>query len=784
MKLIKSNTIAYKLILSFASSPLLIVIISLMALSTWNNLEKHVSTILEQSVPTLNSSYELEGSNAKLQSMIIKIQNVSTKIDNNDLSIQLNTQLHMINAILTDIPDATQLNNAYKTLSKDINFLSKQLLQRIDMKRESNKIENKIRWIQDDINDELQPLREELQWQLTLANKSDHRNDNLERINQEFSAIQKLINNTHELQRQVTDLKLIQHPYQVINAFHVLNYKINEIEVANRSLLHHSSTIAYHQLFDQLSKLIRPNALYQRVLNDRLNLDLNIQKSHLSLLKQLNILHLLIKKRVHSAEKTLKNVQTDTQTLISSSSQYLIFCFALSLCISIFVSLYFVNHRIVKRLNDLSANLDAINNGRIDFPNNVRGHDEIGLLSLRLQRFCQQMHEMERTNALNLINNTPASIITCDLKGTIESVNPSAKRLFHHLDEDDAALHWQQFSYQNQDALQIQFKEGSQLHHTGEVSVVLSLFNEEQHQHINLELQRFKQGHQTKIIITITDISEHVETEKLLERHVAQKTLHLSETNQRLLYEIEEHKKTESDLKNTQTELIQAAKMSVVGQAMTSMAHELNQPLNAMSSYLFSIPLAVSQQRYDEVDNAVGKIEKLTLRMNKIINNLRHFSKKHPADIALKKTDINAVIEQTFSILNSKAKQENISLKNQIKQPLFTYADNVQLEQVLINIMVNAFDAVAKCTKKDITLSLLSTQSKLYIIAIEDSGHGFDGRIIEHLFTPFTTTKEVGLGLGLSISQSIIKRFNGSILLASNLQRGAMLILELPHYDK
>lgn len=783
MKLLKINTIGYKLGLSFASSPLLILIISLVALTTWNNLEEHVSTILNQSVPTLNSSYELESSNAKLQGMIIKIQNATTKVDNHQLLMQLNQQLQRINLILLEIPDATKLNQAYFTISKDINSFSKLLLQRIDIHRKSQKIENKINWIQEDIMEELQPLREELQWQLTLTNKTNHRNYNLELINQDFSVIQKLIRNTYELQHQISDLKLTQQVHQIKNAFHVLNYKINEIKLCNTLLEHYSSTIAYHQLFNQLMALIHPNSIYQNILNKKANIDLNIQKNHFSLLGQLKSIHLLIKKRVHNAENILQDVQLDTQRLISSSSQYLIICFAFSLFTSLFLSIYFVSDRIVKRLNHLSENLEAINNGDINFTNNVTGDDEIGLISLRLQRFCQQVIEMERTNALNLINNTPASIITCNLEGKIESVNPSAKRLFLQSNDADHTLHWDQFSYHTQDLLQLQFKENSQLNQAGKTCVILSRTTAEKHQHINLELQLFKQGHQTKVIITITDISEHVETEKILAHHVAQKTLHLSEVNECLLNEIEEHKKTESNLKNTQTELIQAAKMSVVGQAMTSMAHELNQPLNAIGSYLFSIHLAVDKQRYEQINSAVDKIEKLTQRMNKIINNLRHFSKKHPADIALKKVDINNIIEQTCLILSSKAKQESITIHNHISQPVLTLADTVQLEQVFINIMVNSFDAVSKCTKKNINIHLISSTQQ-HIIAIDDSGNGFDKNIIGDLFTPFTTTKEVGLGLGLSISQTIIKRFNGSILLASNLNQGAMLILELPHYDK
>lgn len=133
-------------------------------------------------------------------------------------------------------------------------------------------------------------------------------------------------------------------------------------------------------------------------------------------------------------------------------------------------------------------------------------------------------------------------------------------------------------------------------------------------------------------------------------------------------------------------------------------------------------------------------------------------------------------------IVESRAKMQQTVINNLVPSGLFAFADQVQLEQVLVNLLVNSCDAVARNQHRSIDIILLSQDSESIKLAVSDSGSGFGEDIIKKLFIPFTTTKDVGLGLGLSICRSIMTRLNGDIFLASNLNHGAMVVLELKHY--
>ena len=134
-------------------------------------------------------------------------------------------------------------------------------------------------------------------------------------------------------------------------------------------------------------------------------------------------------------------------------------------------------------------------------------------------------------------------------------------------------------------------------------------------------------------------------------------------------------------------------------------------------------------------------------------------------------------------IVENRARIQKTTITSLLDSQLTALADQVQLEQVLVNLLVNSCDAVAGSKRREITISSLANEGSRLRIAVSDSGNGFAADIIEKLFIPFTTTKDVGLGLGLSICRSIMTRFDGDIFLASDLQGGAMVVLELNNHD-
>lgn len=779
------HTIGTKLLLAFGCCSLLITIISVVAWSTWSHLDDQFNTILDSSIPKLNTSYQLESQSAKVQVLLNNLQKAENSAEQNQTKIQLDHELKQIkNAIyeLKTNTDTTTLNSSSNQLISDIQQFHQQLQQRLQVQRKIKQTEERIRWLHQDIGDELLPLRQEVQWQLTrlLPNNTQHQ---AEILAEEFVLIQTIMDKEAELFSFIEQLSRQRYQSQISNAFQIIGYKIQEIEKLSQGLFYHSAAIAYKQLLTELITLIAPNQALHTLLEQDIQLTNTVADTKATISLHLMEQHEQIRLMVEHADNALNLVQEKTRQSISYGNQTLLVCFSLSILISIFITSYFVQKKIVKRLNSLSISLDAIAKGQLNFPISVTGRDEIGRLGTCLHHFCQQMQEMERTNALNLINNTQASIITCHLSGAIESVNSSAQDLFDQHITPSANMVWDFFTGADKRQLQDLFEMHSELHQSGICSLTLLDHHQHDPSYLRLDLRQFVQGHSKKVIITITDITEHVQTNRLLEIRVAEKTHSLTLANKELTAEIEERKRAEAHLKTTQSDLIQAAKMAVVGQTLTSMAHELNQPLSAISTYLYSSQLALQTKQYDTLPQSLDKIENLSQRMGKIINSLRHFAKKNPSDCPVSYVDIHQTAQHALEIVNTKAKRQHTRLVNHLPTSLSTLADSIQLEQVFVNLLVNGCDAVATHERKEIHIAHLYSTHTHHTVCVLDSGSGFSPDIIDGLFTPFTTTKDVGLGLGLNICLSLIDRFHGQITLASDTNGGAMVVLELPNYD-
>jgi len=231
----------------------------------------------------------------------------------------------------------------------------------------------------------------------------------------------------------------------------------------------------------------------------------------------------------------------------------------------------------------------------------------------------------------------------------------------------------------------------------------------------------------------------------------------------------EEHKHTEKILRETQDELIQTAKLAVLGQMSASISHELNNPLAAIHTYADNARKFLSMENTSQVDENLSRITLLTERMSKISSQLKFFSRKSINSMDV--INIQNVIQSATDIVSTQYKKNcfRIHIKNHLSE-LKALADIIQLEQILINLINNAMQAIENQTNGKI---IIHTEQKnnLTLIHIDDNGPGIDAKDIEKIFEPFFTTKKSGLGLGLSISARIMNSMKGK-LLASNLPTG------------
>lgn len=251
------------------------------------------------------------------------------------------------------------------------------------------------------------------------------------------------------------------------------------------------------------------------------------------------------------------------------------------------------------------------------------------------------------------------------------------------------------------------------------------------------------------------------------------------ERTSELQAEISERTKTEQALRQTQDELIQAAKLAVLGQMSASISHELNNPLAAIRSFADNGKRFLARQSYERVDDNLSRISALTDRMAKISSQLRSFTRKSDSN-EVSKLDIKPLILSAKELLAAQCKAKQVDLRLDLEQQLPNVELNpIQFEQVLINLVTNAMQALEQQDQRTIEISATVSDSHIAIF-VDDNGPGIAYSEQHQLFEPFYTTKKNGLGLGLSISQQITQAMGGTLDIADSPLGGARFVITLP----
>jgi histidine kinase len=239
----------------------------------------------------------------------------------------------------------------------------------------------------------------------------------------------------------------------------------------------------------------------------------------------------------------------------------------------------------------------------------------------------------------------------------------------------------------------------------------------------------------------------------------------------------------------TEQQLIQASKMATLGEMATGVAHELNQPLSVIktASSFFIKKLDEKKPFAEEVlSTMLRKIDANVDRASKIISHMRLFARK--SEIDLVHTDVNAVLTKAFDMFSQQLKVRGIAVNWEIREELPPVsADPIRLEQVFINLLLNARDAIEERSDTGDRAIWLRTDLRAgtVVIEVQDSGGGIPADVVNKVFEPFFTTKEVGkgTGLGLSISYGIIRECGGTIRAANAPGGGAVFIITLPVWE-
>lgn len=776
------SSLGRRLILAFVAITTLTGIMGMAAYMVWERLGQQVNLIVEESLPAIGSAYQLERASSRLLLLLAQLRDTRDPVQYQRLSISVSsTLLDIQNAYLLGTPgdqETPSQRQAFDELSTLVADHARYLKQQIDHFETLQQLQKRSNWLHQDLVDDVAPLLQEVEWHLTSMVASSDDMGEFGNVIKEFSALQDLTFKENELQALVNEVIAQRYQQDLESAFLFIGYKIDEIDELTSRLAEYPSTVSYRQILQDIVTLVKPEGqLHQLLLADSLTHQ-RLAALRPQLDDAVSRYHQRVSLMVSEANRSLSTLGHNSSQMVATGKLVILVVLALAILLSIFVLVVLIGRRLIGRLDVLGQDLARVAAGKMDLPVRTSGRDEIGQLGESLRHFCQQLQQMEQANALNLINNTQACLITCHPDGTIESVNPSALTLFQQTTIKPDQPLWQVFPEEARTVLASQFLPGQPLYQLGHSECTVASEREGKPRFLHFNLRRFEQGRGHRFIITITDVTRQELTARELAQRVEERTRELTENNHLLAAEVVQRQQAQRNLLQTQDELIQAAKMAVVGQAMTSLAHELNQPLSAMMTYLYTSRAALDAGQLQTLGEDLGKIEKLSQRMSRIITALRNFARKSPTEETRIRLELGQVAEQALLLLETRARRDGCTLRNELPAGLWIEADPVLIEQVLVNLLVNGMDAIAGRATREIRLLLLEQGSRQFKIAIADSGAGFGEAILPRLFTPFTTSKEVGLGLGLTICRSLLARCHAGILLGSALTGGAMVILE------
>jgi len=248
-----------------------------------------------------------------------------------------------------------------------------------------------------------------------------------------------------------------------------------------------------------------------------------------------------------------------------------------------------------------------------------------------------------------------------------------------------------------------------------------------------------------------------------------------------LASDISEQNRAERRRSSRLVELARVSRVSTIDEMATALAHEINQPLCAITSYAQACERMMNYGTggREEIASAIKAISQEATRAGEIIRGIRRFVRR---DISKRsEVDINAVIEDAVNLVEPELNRYYISLSLQLGKGLPpVVADSIQIEQVIINLLRNGLEAVVASDSKTRQFFISTMDEGCVEVSIRDNGVGIDPKIVDRVFDPFISTKSNGMGMGLSISRSIIESHGGRLWWVPNQAEGATFKFSLP----
>lgn len=430
----------------------------------------------------------------------------------------------------------------------------------------------------------------------------------------------------------------------------------------------------------------------------------------------------------------------------------------------------FLNRRVIQVARSLQAGATAIAKGDFDQRIAIRSADELGDVARSFNRMAQLLGEnvVSRIFFDNILRSMAESLIILDARQNITMVNQATVDLLGYSQEE-------LLGKQIGDLLGRE--QASDLTGTGTemYSGFLDVISRETVCSGKNDLKvpvlfsaaplKSAEGELEGTVCIVRDIRER----KVFEEQITRANTDLMAAN--------------AELKKTQAQLIQAAKLASLGEMATGIAHELNQPLHLISMGAELAELFLAKENKDLVKEKLEGILSQVNRATMIINHLRTFGREsHREEYDIH--DLNQIVNDSLGFFREQFRLHDIELASHLEADLpHIFCNPIQIEQVISNLLHNARDAMNNTPLKKITLRSFRGQDTV-ILELSDTGEGIAAKDLQNIFDPFFTTKPVGkgTGLGLSISYGIIKEHGGHIEVKSDGGQGALFTVTLPTY--
>jgi two-component system, LuxR family, sensor kinase FixL len=246
--------------------------------------------------------------------------------------------------------------------------------------------------------------------------------------------------------------------------------------------------------------------------------------------------------------------------------------------------------------------------------------------------------------------------------------------------------------------------------------------------------------------------------------------------------DLTEHQQTQARLQELQSELVHISRLTAMGEMASALAHELNQPLAAISNYMKGsrrLLAGSTDPNTSKIEHAMDRAAEQALRAGQIIRRLRDFVARGESEKRVE--SLSKLIEEAGALGLAGAREQSIQLRFNLNPEFdLVLVDRVQIQQVLVNLFRNALEAMAQSPQRELTASNAKVADDMIEVEVSDTGPGFHDDVKANLFQTFFTTKETGMGVGLSISRSIIEAHGGRMWAENNPAGGATFRFTLP----